>query len=893
MASSARSAVLRPIFELFDEGTLTGLSDEELVTRFVAGRDERAFEALVVRHGRTVLAVCHDLLRDRHDAEDAFQATFLILARKARSLWVRGSLAPWLHRVARRVAVEANQRKARRQRFERTGLAIDMPELEAAGHWKALLETLHEEINRLPEKYRAPIILCDLESRTRDEAAHQLGWQPGTVAGRLARARSILRDRIGRRENVDAGGFATVIAAYPASVREVPRSLIENTAKLALSCSKRKLPMSELASFAGAELAGRVARAMILTKLSYSAAMLFAAGLALAVIASGVAGARPEAKPIAGASVLSERTQAKPSSGRPDGVPDKVPLAGAIVLQGGGPAKGARVFFSTIDHAHVGAEVRAETITNDGGQFHVEIPPVDVPWAGFVGTGTLWAYQPGTLVAWMPVYRGALPPGLPQRLALGPATRAPFEVLNPDGKTVAGAMIEPRSLTRDNTQVPDRLASIIGGETVTDARGRAVMTAFFPEEITAIRVRAEGYGQQEFSFGPERFDRETKVVKLRAVGGLKGRLTGDQDAVRHRALQVSSFSSPDDPIRRSHTRMITTDENGRFDLPELPVGPHGIRTVPGFDFGWWARSAGLLEVETGKTAEVVLSLKRAVRVRGVVREKGTGMAIAGVRVALSFAETGAMTSGQDGAYAGYVPPGPIFITARYIPAGYARPLYGPRQVVIRDDAVEYDLPPLEFTKAGEVPGLVVDELSRRVAGAEVEASWTLDEERAGTGPHHLSVRTGPDGRFVFQGVPLAALVSLSARHRDLRAIEPSPAHVGDSTTLRLRPSNCVAMGGRILDASGRPLPGANVHLRSRNRGPAIGQNLEEGLVVFEGGFVLVTDADGRFQTPKELEPSREYTAYANAKGYGFNRTGWTTTLTQAFPDMKLQPYAAR
>ena len=164
----------------------------------------------------------------------------------------------------------------------------------------------------------------------------------------------------------------------------------------------------------------------------------------------------------------------------------------------------------------------------------------------------------------------------------------------------------------------------------------------------------------------------------------------------------------------------------------------------------------------------------------------------------------------------------------------------------------------------------------------------MDEPRMGTLGHPLKVRTGPDGRFVFQGVPLGAEVLLSARHRGFRGFEPTPARVGDATILKLKLEDCAAMEGRILDATGRPLPGANVHLRSRNRATAIGQVVDEGLVVFEGGFVLVTDADGRFRTPKVLELDREYTAYAHAEGHRFNRTGWTTGVTRSFPDMKLQ-----
>ena len=207
MTSLRHGAVSRPIYYLLQEGCLANLSDAQLLERYIAHRDGTAFEALVVRHGRSVQAVCRGILRDPHDAEDAFQATFLILARKAGSLRVVDSLAAWLHRVARRVAVEANRRKARRRAVEATGLDLDAVAEEASAPREMLTQFLHEEIDRLPEKYRAPIILCDLEELTRDEAACRLGWPPGTVAGRLARGRVLLRDRLARRGYVGVGGL--------------------------------------------------------------------------------------------------------------------------------------------------------------------------------------------------------------------------------------------------------------------------------------------------------------------------------------------------------------------------------------------------------------------------------------------------------------------------------------------------------------------------------------------------------------------------------------------------------------------------------------------------------------------------------------------------------------
>src|SRR5262249_54590797 len=152
MASMRWGAVLRPIHCLFEKGRFVGWSDAQLLERFVALCDDAAFEALVARHGRSVHAVCRDVLCDPHDAEDAFQATFLILARKAGQLWVGDSLAAWLHRVARRIAVEANRQKARRRAVEQTGLDVDTARAERGDDRGILAQLLHEEIDRLPEK---------------------------------------------------------------------------------------------------------------------------------------------------------------------------------------------------------------------------------------------------------------------------------------------------------------------------------------------------------------------------------------------------------------------------------------------------------------------------------------------------------------------------------------------------------------------------------------------------------------------------------------------------------------------------------------------------------------------------------------------------------------------
>jgi RNA polymerase sigma factor (sigma-70 family) len=176
------------------------MNDGELLERFLASRDEAAFEAMVMRHGPMVLRVCRDVLVDRHDAEDAFQATFLVLARRAVLIRNREALGAWLYGVAYRVASRAKLDAARRREQERR-----VADMAAAGSWdelawQELRAALHEEIDRLPEKYRNPVVLCYLEGQSHEEAAHRLDWPIGTVKGRLARARDLLRDRLGRRD---------------------------------------------------------------------------------------------------------------------------------------------------------------------------------------------------------------------------------------------------------------------------------------------------------------------------------------------------------------------------------------------------------------------------------------------------------------------------------------------------------------------------------------------------------------------------------------------------------------------------------------------------------------------------------------------------------------------
>jgi RNA polymerase sigma factor (sigma-70 family) len=226
-----RTDLIRVLHRLSCEGGT--LSDGHLLARFVATRDQAAFTALVPRHGRMVLGVCNRVLNNVQDAEDAFQSTFLVLARRAASLVVHESLGPYLYRVAYHTALEASAAAARRRSTERQVKTLPHPVMLPAepDDWRPLLDL---EVNRLPEKYRAAVILCDLEGLTRREAARQLGIREGTLSSRLATAHRMLAKRLARC------GLSLSVCAVSAALAEarasgaVPFALVQNAAKAAL-----------------------------------------------------------------------------------------------------------------------------------------------------------------------------------------------------------------------------------------------------------------------------------------------------------------------------------------------------------------------------------------------------------------------------------------------------------------------------------------------------------------------------------------------------------------------------------------------------------------------------------------------------------------------------------
>ena len=263
------------------DGELQKLSDEELLARFFRARDESAFGVLLARHGPLVYGVCRRILRNANDAEDAFQATFLVMVRKGATLRQPGRLASWLYGVANRTARKALAKAARRCESERQ--AREMPSQSELSDmtFDDLRSILDEEIGQLPEKYSLPLVLCYLEGKTNAQAAAQLGWPEGSMSRRLSRARELLRSRLAKRGL--ALSAALVAAAFARqAVACVPPELFVSTV-YASSLVADGVAVKDVVSPATAALVDDVLQGMAVATKMFAAGVVAAATLLVVI----------------------------------------------------------------------------------------------------------------------------------------------------------------------------------------------------------------------------------------------------------------------------------------------------------------------------------------------------------------------------------------------------------------------------------------------------------------------------------------------------------------------------------------------------------------------------------------------------------------------------------
>jgi RNA polymerase sigma factor (sigma-70 family) len=344
MPPASLAPLLQHLRKITDLPRSEGVGDGELLERFVRLRDEAAFELLVWRHQRMVLGVCRRVLHDTHDAEDAFQAAFLTLARRAEAVRRCQSVAGWLHKVAYHLALRVRKRAARRATVDLEDAIECRHDPAEAAHWREVAAVLDEEVSRLPERYRLPVVLCYLEGRTYQEAGRQLGLPVGTLSARLTRARALLRRRLARRGVGISGGVFAMLLCEQASSAAAPAELVK--AATAISAGQAAV------SGTLAALTDGVLGASFVGKVKIVAAVLLA-GLFVAG-ASVLAFGDPQVHPDAPA-------QAPQSSGAA-GVSEK---ADRVDRQGDPLPAGALFRFGSVRLRHDGG-IRAAALSPDG-----------------------------------------------------------------------------------------------------------------------------------------------------------------------------------------------------------------------------------------------------------------------------------------------------------------------------------------------------------------------------------------------------------------------------------------------------------------------------------------------------------------------------------------------
>jgi RNA polymerase sigma factor (sigma-70 family) len=355
MSSSAVQTGIRRLRECLAAQRGPEESDGQLLHAFLTRRDDNAFAALVRRHGPMVLHVCRRVLGRQHDAEDAFQGTFLVLAQSATSLRNRAALASWLHGTAYRTALKARQSAARRRKHE--GQTPSRPSDDPAGEllWREVRALLDEEIARLPEAYRNVFILCCLENLSRAEAGQQLGLKERTVSNRLAKARQRLQQRLARRGvELTAVLAASALATQPASALSIVPLLRISRAAV---------------SPAVAALAESASSILTIGKAKLAAVLLLVAGVLTGVGAWACRGL------VAGAVATSAETPVAKADDKPTTAPPPRETAQSVEIQGrvlgpdGQPKAGAKLLLLGME-----GKTTALGVSAADGQFRIAVP---------------------------------------------------------------------------------------------------------------------------------------------------------------------------------------------------------------------------------------------------------------------------------------------------------------------------------------------------------------------------------------------------------------------------------------------------------------------------------------------------------------------------------------
>jgi RNA polymerase sigma factor (sigma-70 family) len=667
MVNYPRKGVLEHIRGMAAAQRARESSDADLVAVFVAERDQAAFAEMVRRYGPLVLRVCRCVLRGHlQDAEDAFQATFLLLARNAGSIRKKDSLAEWLHGVAYRVAKNARRGSERRRQHEgKAGTGPQKgPEWEAC--WREVQALLHEEIARLPKTLREVFVLCCLEEKSGAETARRLGVKEGTVSSRLTKARQLLRRRLARR-GVDLSAVFAGLAIWEGQAASASLSLASRTARAVISTVTNNPAASGAISVGAAALAEGVNRAMFRTQCKVITILLLATSLTAGIVGLGMIARPPAAAREASPPVAPQAASAsQPKTNKDDSA--AIVLSGRVLDPAEKAVQGAKLYLLDSTAWRLPVTVRATTAA-DGG-FHFTVPREQL-----VTVGSRWKHL--SLVAAAPRYGPALcelgaPSAAPEFTLRLLADDVPIKgrVLDLQGKPMAGAEVrivgfrDPKKgdLTaflealKSNKEegypaendflnyfVHPGISSLFP-RAQTDTDGRFQLKGIGRERVAIVNISGPTIEANQFRLMTRPEERISRPAWRGVIGGTQLTYYGATfDHVAAPTTLVSGIVRDKDTGRplagatvtnASHLKdgppliQAITDKEGRYRLAGLPRSGQNYITIAG------PEGESYLKVEKGVPAAqgieavtVDAELKHGVRIKGRVTDKVTGQSV--------------------------------------------------------------------------------------------------------------------------------------------------------------------------------------------------------------------------------------------------------------------------
>jgi RNA polymerase sigma factor (sigma-70 family) len=859
--SNKPNTLLRYVRSLAAKQASGASSDRQLLQEFLTQRSETSFAALVRRHGPMVLSVCRRVLRNHHDAEDAFQAAFLVFARKAASIYKHESVSSFLHGVAYRVAanmrVEATRRAARERSHARPPFADPCDDIT----WRELRAVLDEELSKLPEQHRAPLVLCYLEGKTQDEAARLLGWSKSTFRRRLESGRDRLGRQLTRRGVTLSAALSAPLLADATAQASLSPLLADSTVRAGLASALGNTVSGIVSAQVAALAEGGVAS--LLTKKASIVAILL---LSLTVGFGGLLAHRAVPRDtLVEAPAAPKTPQLAPPSppARSASKDQAIEIKGRVLDPEGKPLAGASLFLLP-DGSPKKTDKSARAATDKESRFRFVVRPADFEPQG---KSKIVATAKGFGLDWIEVNTKDKSAEITLRLV---ADDVPIEgrVLDLEGKPVAGAAVQVRSVARrvdgkdliafvetvekqrkEGLDVDAALSKFpwqrlvpagldVPVAATTDADGRFRLTEFGRGRVLQLIIRGPTIGH-------------SPLYALTRNGPAKGWIPGTWGLY---GAKFDWLAAPCKPIigtvRDKRTRKplagitvgvsqalwITakTDNQGRYRIlgaakrKEYDVD---AGTMPYFDYSkrHVADTPGL------EAITVDFELERGIIVRGRLTEKTTGRPVSGEISYVALQENPhlkdftdasrggfhAIDSGRtaaDGSFALPVVPGPglLLVTAddalRFAAAedkGWkTTPRFSLPHAVVPIDPSEKDpkstscdivLEPARLLK-----GSVLGPDNRPLAGAYTAGCWPII--RWDMFGHE---RLGSDA-FTAGGLKPGRPRMLAFYHREKKIGKVLVLQGGETKPLNVRLESLGAIAGRVLDAKGRPWSGLNV-----------------------------------------------------------------------------------